>query len=161
MLIHFHFWLTNVAGSNSEITFFLYVNIYARICQHNDQLVSLFVALNSPQIMLQSKLSPLKVFDHIWQMSSFQLLIKLFRYAIEILDLQWNSHWEFRHLDTSLTSYCRSSYDIIILLFLLFYGPEGHQHGVSIQSFINLVETTLWIHAAICWKRRSRRKISS
>jgi len=22
--------------------------------------------------------------------------------------------------------------------------PEGHQHGVSIQSFINLVETTLW-----------------
>ena len=41
--------------------------------------------------MLQ--LSPLKVFDHIWQMSSFQLLIKLFCYAIEILDLQWNSHY--------------------------------------------------------------------
>ena len=64
---------------------------------------------------------------------------------------KWMGQQQFRHLDTSLTRYCRFSYDIIILLFLLFYGPEGHQHDISIQSFINLVETTLGI--TFEWRR--------
>ena len=74
MLIRFHFLLTNVALSDSEITFFLKVNIYVHICQHNE-LVSLLAALNSPQIILQSKLSALKVIGSDLANASFQFLI--------------------------------------------------------------------------------------